>query len=99
MWRKITSSTTPWPWCAGAPRIIAGSVAQAHNYAGPWELLCAYAVTVHSFTGFAAASRFGEKSVIATDLIDLIGDAMELAAESALNDLGVLDEGSQVEEA
>lgn len=79
--------------------IIAGSVAQAHNYAGPWELLCAYAVTVHSFTGFAAASRFGEKSVIATDLIDLIGDAMELAAESALHDLGVLDEGSQVEEA
>ena len=79
--------------------IIAGSVAQTHNYAGPWELLCAYAVTVHSFTGFAAASRFGEKSVIATDLIDLIGDAMELAAESALHDLGVLDEGSQVEEA
>ena len=37
--------------------------------------------------------------MIATDLIDLIGDAMELAAESALNDLGVLDEGSQVGEA
>ncbi len=79
--------------------IIAGTVAQAHEYDGPWELLCAYAVTVHSFTGFAAASKYGEKSVIATDLIDLIGDAMELAAEDALRDLGILDDDSSAEEA
>lgn len=78
--------------------IIAGTVAQAHDYDGPWELLCAYAVTVHSFTGLAAAAKYGEKSVIATDLIDLIGDAMELAAEDALHDLGVLDEDDSAEE-
>lgn len=79
--------------------IMAGTVAQAHDYDGPWELLCAYAVTVHSFTGYAAAAKYGEKSVIATDLIDLIGDAMELAAEDALRDLGVLDESDASEEA
>ena len=38
--------------------------------------------------------EYGEKSVIATDLIDLIGPAMELAAKDALEDLGIMDEGS-----
>lgn len=72
--------------------IIAGTVAQAHGYEGPWELLCAYAVTVHSYTGFAAASQYGEKSVIATDLIDVIGAAIELTAQEALRDLDAMDE-------
>ena len=43
---------------------------------------------------FAVATEYGEKSVIATDLIDLIGPAMELAAKDALEDLGIMDEGS-----
>lgn len=52
------------------------------------------AVALHSYAGFAAATEYGEKSVIATDLIDLIGPAMELAAKDALEDLGIMDEGS-----
>lgn len=79
--------------------IIAGTVAQARDFDGPWELLCAYAVAVHSFAGYAAAAKYGEKSVMATDLIDLIGNAMELAAEDALRDLGVLDDDEASEEA
>lgn len=73
--------------------IIAGTVAQARaqEYEGPWGILCAYAVTLHSYTGFAAAAQMGEKSVIATDLIDLIGSAMDLVGEEALRDLGVID--------
>ena len=59
-----------------------------------WELLFSYAVALHCYAGFAAATEFGEKSVIATDLIDLIGPAMELAAKDALDDLGITDEGS-----
>lgn len=67
--------------------IVAGTVALNHAYEGPWELLCSYAVSLHSYTGFIAADRYGEKSVIATDLIDVIGDAMALAAEEALKGL------------
>ena len=62
-----------------------GTLALARrDLADPWELLCAYAVNVHSYTGFAAASQFGERSVIATDLIDYIGPAMQLITEEAL---------------
>lgn len=64
--------------------IIAGTVAISHGEADRWELLDAYAVTVHSYTGYAAASVMGEKSVIATDLIDCIGDAMQLVENEAL---------------
>ena len=39
-----------------------------------WELALSYAVSIHSYTGFAAAAEYGEKSVIATDLIDYIGE-------------------------
>ena len=67
--------------------IIAGSIALNRDHVDRWELLCAYAVAVHSYAGFAAASRFGEKSVIATDLIDLIGDAMQLACDDVLKAL------------
>lgn len=67
--------------------IVAGTVALNHAYEGPWELLCSYAVSLHSYTGFIAADRYGEKSVIATDLIDVIGDAMALASEEALKGL------------
>ena len=56
--------------------------------------IISYAVALHSYAGFAAATEYGEKSVIATDLIDLIGPAMELAAKDALDDLGIMDEGS-----
>ena len=68
--------------------ILAGSVALAgRELDDPWELLCAYAVNVHSYTGFAAAAQLGDRSVIATDLIDFIGPAMQLITEEALEGL------------
>ena len=74
--------------------ILAGTLATMRDEMDRWELLYSYAVALHSHAGFAAATEFGEKSVIATDLIDLIGPAMELAAKDALEDLGIMDEGS-----
>lgn len=76
--------------------ILAGTLALNHGYDGPWELLCSYAVSLHSLTGFIAAERYGEKSVIATDLIDVIGDAMALAEEEALKGLGEGDISSGI---
>ena len=70
-----------------AAGIIAGTMALNHEGVEAWELLAAYAVMLHSYTGFAAAERWGEKSVIATDLIDLIGDAMRLATDEVLGGL------------
>lgn len=75
--------------------IMAGSLAALHGEPESWELLCAYAVAVHSYAGFAAAAEYGDKSVIATDLIDLIGEAMQLAANAALKDLGIDDEEAE----
>ena len=74
--------------------ILAGTLATMRDEMDRWELLYSYAVALHSYAGFAAATEYGEKSVIATDLIDLIGPAMELAAKDALEDLGISDEGS-----
>ena len=74
--------------------ILAGTLATMRDDMDRWELLYSYAVALHSYAGFAAATEYGEKSVIATDLIDLIGPAMELAAKDALEDLGIMDEGS-----
>lgn len=73
--------------------ILAGTVATSHGDVDRWELLAAYAVTIHSYTGFAAAAEYGEKSVIATDLIDLIGEAMQLVENEACKDLDILNEG------
>lgn len=69
--------------------IIAANVATSHGGVDRWELLVAYAVAVHSYTGYAAASLMGEKSVIATDLIDCIGDAMQMVETAALKDAGI----------
>lgn len=71
--------------------IIAGTVATNRDTDDPMELLAAYAVAIHSYAGFAAAERFGEKSVIATDLIDQIGPAMSIATDEALRSLGLLE--------
>ena len=71
--------------------ILAGTLATFHGDVDSWELAVSYAVSVHSYTGFAAAAEFGEKSVIATDLIDYIGAALQMVEEEALKDLGVLD--------
>lgn len=71
--------------------ILGGTIATMGDEDASWELLCAYAVAIHSYAGFAAAMEFGERSVIATDLIDLIGEAMQLAENDALKDLGVFD--------
>ena len=64
---------------------------QLHAEVDVWELALSYAVSIHSYTGFAAAAEYGEKSVIATDLIDYIGEAMQLVENEALKDLGALD--------
>lgn len=69
--------------------ILAATVATSHGETDCWELLVSYAVAVHSYTGYAAASVMGERSVIATDLIDVIGDAMQLVENAALKDAGV----------
>ena len=71
--------------------IIAANVATSHGQVDRWELLDAYAVAVHSYTGYVAASQVGEKSVIATDLVECIGAAMQLVESDALADEGLLD--------
>lgn len=67
--------------------IIAGIVATAHARSDAWPEFGAYAVTVHSYTGFAAAAEMGERSVIATDLIDVIGQALQLVEDEAMHAL------------
>ena len=74
---------------------MAGSAALAVPHIERWELLCAYAVAIHSYTGFIAASKMGEKSVIATDLIDVIGEAMQLATDEALRGLGIQSDAGE----
>lgn len=69
--------------------IIAACVAVSRGAVDCWGLLCAYAVAVHSYTGYAAASVMGERSVIATDLIDCMGDALRLVENEALKDAGI----------
>ena len=76
--------------------ILAGTVATTHGEVERWELLASYAVAVHSYTGFAAAAEYGERSVIATDLIDLIGEAIQLVENAACHELGISgDEGDE----
>lgn len=69
--------------------IISGTIATSADVYD-WPLLISYAVTVHSYTGFAAAAEYGEKSVIATDLIDVIGGALQMVENEAAK---ALDEG------
>ena len=73
--------------------IVAASVAVSHSEVDRWELLCAYAVAVHSHTGYVAASNMGPYSVIATDLIDCIGDAMSMVESEAITDSDIEIEG------
>lgn len=76
--------------------ILAGTVATTHGEVERWELLASYAAAVHSYTGFAAAAEYGERSVIATDLIDLIGEAIQLVENAACRELGISgDEGDE----
>lgn len=76
--------------------ILSGTVATTHGEVERWELLASYAVAVHSYTGFAAAAEYGERSVIATDLIDLIGEAIQLVENAACRELGISgDEGDE----
>lgn len=69
--------------------IIAAHIATSHGEVDRWEMQCAYSVAVHSCTGYAAAAAMGERSVIATDLIDVMGDAMRIVEEEALKDAGI----------
>ena len=71
--------------------IIGANMVTLRDAGLPWELVAAYAVAVHSYTGYAAAAVMGEKSVIATDLVDCIGDAMQLVENEALKDEGLLE--------
>lgn len=66
--------------------ILAGTIASEHGEADVWELLVSYAVGVHSYTGFAAAQERGPKSVIATDLIQNIGQAMDALEAEAMQE-------------
>ena len=66
--------------------IMAANVATSHSEVDCWELLASYAVTVHSYTGYVAASEMGDRSVIATDLIDCIGAAMQMVEAYALGE-------------
>lgn len=64
--------------------ILAGTVALAHGEVDDWGLLASYAVAVHSCTGYIAASEVGERSVIAPDLIEVIGRAMQILEDEAV---------------
>lgn len=76
--------------------ILAGTIATASAEPESWELLCSYAVAVHSGAGYAAALAMGAKSVIATDLIEVIGPAMQAVEDEANEALGLGDqEGSE----
>ncbi|AEB06325.1 carbohydrate kinase, YjeF related protein [Coriobacterium glomerans PW2] len=66
--------------------ILAGTSVLSRRVSLRWDLLAAYGVSVHSYTGYAAAAEFGERSVIATDLIDLIGEAMRLTETDYLGE-------------
>ena len=66
--------------------ILAGTLASTHDVES-WELLASHAVAVHSHCGFAAAKKFGERSVIATDLIDFIGPALQRVEDAAFDEL------------
>lgn len=68
--------------------IIAANVAVSHGNVERWEMLCAYAVAVHSYTGHVAAAAMGPYSVIATDLIDCIGEAMQMVESEVIKDSG-----------
>lgn len=72
--------------------ILAATVATNHGEADSMARLMSYGVALHSCTGYVAASRVGEKSVIATDLIDVIGQAMQLLEDEALGNVSD-DEG------
>lgn len=69
--------------------VVAANIAVSHGDIDCWELLCSYAVAVHSYAGHAAAALMGERSVIATDLIDVLGEAMNLTEREALRDAGI----------
>lgn len=69
--------------------IVAANIAVSHGEVDRWELVCAYAVAVHSYAGYAAAAAMGERSVIATDLIDILGEAMRLTEQESLRDAGI----------
>lgn len=73
--------------------IVAANVATSHNEVDSWELLASYAVAIHSYAGYVAASEMGDRSVIATDLIDCIGAGMQMVENDALQDEGVSDSG------
>ncbi|QWT17709.1 NAD(P)H-hydrate dehydratase [Collinsella sp. zg1085] len=67
--------------------ILAGIVATLQDEPESWELLASYAVTIHSQTGYLAASTYGSRSVMASDLPDLIGPALQLVEDEVLEAL------------
>ncbi|MBE6470005.1 MAG: NAD(P)H-hydrate dehydratase [Coriobacteriaceae bacterium] len=71
--------------------ILAGVIATAAAEPESWELLCSYAVAIHSDAGYAAASALGPRSVIATDLIEVIGSAMQMVEDEVTAGLGLSD--------
>ena len=72
--------------------IVAGALATSRDADLPLELLLSYAVAVHSVAGEVAVERFGDRSVIATDLPDCIGEAYHRLELAAVGGLDMLDE-------
>lgn len=63
--------------------ILAALVAQRGGRVTDYPLLCAFGCEVHGYAGSVAAERFGSRGVMATDVIDAIGLAVDAIEEHA----------------
>ena len=63
--------------------IIAALLAETYGRVADYPLLCAFGCEVHGYAGSIAAERFGSRGVIATDVIDAIGLAVDAIEEHA----------------
>ncbi len=71
--------------------IAAGIMATTRDEDLPLELVLSYAVNVHSEAGHVAVERFGDRSVMATDLPDCIGEAYHRLELAAIGGLEAID--------
>ena len=63
--------------------IIAAFLAETYGRVADYPLLCAFGCEVHGYAGSIAAERFGSRGVMATDVIDAIGLAVDAIEEHA----------------
>ena len=73
---------------AGSGDVLAGMMASAlAQHTGEevdLALLAAYVCEVHGYAGSLAAERMGTRGVMATDLIDVVGLALDAVEEHAM---------------